>query len=316
MGKCIAVTGANGLVGRALCQRLMSTGAELRALTRDGQYGLPGERAVGDIGPDTAWEGGLRGVDGVVHCAARVHVMDPAAGQDEAAFQRVNAQGTRRLAEAAARAGVRRLVFLSTIKVNGESAPPDAPFTAQDSPQPADAYARSKAAAEAALWQVAADTGLEVVVIRPPLVHAPNAGGNLAALRRLVRLGLPLPLGAAQSPRAVIGIDNLVDGIVRCLSHTAASGRVWLMRDAEMPTVAELVGHLARADGRRPRLIPVPRGWLRSAARVTGQSARVRRLLEPLCMDITDTQTRLDWQPPRRLAEGLQRLGEDPPGRP
>lgn len=305
MGNRIAVTGANGLIGRALCARLSVSDVTVRALTRNGAHGLPNEQAVGAITSQTDWRPSLEGVDAIVHCAARVHVMDRTARRDEAGFRRVNTQGTLHLARVGAEAGVRRLIFLSTIKVNGESAPPQAPFTAHSPSRPEDAYARSKAEAEKALWRVADETGLEVVVIRPPLVHAPAAGGNLADLRRLIRLGIPLPLAGADNPRSVIGIANLVDGIQHCLFSPAAAGHVWLMRDPEMPTVAELVRILARSEGRRQLLFPLPGALLRGAGRVLGQQARVARVLDSLCMDIRETESALGWRPPFSLEAGL-----------
>lgn len=305
----IAVTGANGLLGRALCERLSTTsGVALRAITRTGHHGLPDEKSIGELHGTTDWRRALQGVDALVHCAARVHKMGSDEQADQRAYEMVNLHGTRRLAECAAAAGVQRLVFISTIKVNGETAPPSRPFQAMDPPRPADLYARSKTDAEHSLWQVAAENSLEVVVIRPPLVHARGALGNLAILQQLIHRGIPLPLGCADNQRSVIGIDNLVDGVIHSVFHDQAPGKIWLMRDPTMPTVRQLIRELASAQGKSPRLFPVPRGALRSAGVLTGQQGRVSRLLDPLCMDIKATQEILGWQPPWSLEEGIARL--------
>lgn len=308
MGICIGVTGASGLVGQGLCQALMAQGRPVRALTRQRLGERPDEVVVGDINADTHWRTALSGVDVVVHCAARVHVMDRAAQSDQAAFREVNTHGTARLAEEAAAAGVGRLIFLSSIKVNGERASPQAPFRAEDPPRPADAYARSKAEAESRLWAIAEKTGLEVVVIRPPLVHGPGVGGNMATLLSAVRRGLPLPFGACDNRRSLIGLDNLINGICYCIDTPAAAGHVWLMRDARMPSTPDLVRYLAASLGRSPRLLRVPLPVLQAAAAVTGQSQRLLRLTESLCMDAADTQAALGWQPPLSLEEGLRRM--------
>jgi len=308
MGICIGVTGASGLVGQGLCQSLMAQGRPVRALTRQRLGEPPDEVVVGDINANTHWRTALRGVDVVIHCAARVHVMDRAAQADLAAFREVNTHGTARLAEEAAATGVGRLIFLSSIKVNGECASPRAPFRAEDPPRPADAYARSKAEAESRLWTIAEKTGLEVVVIRPPLVHGAGAGGNMATLLSAVRRGLPLPFAACNNRRSLIGLDNLIDGICHCIDTPAAAGHVWLMRDAQMPSTPDLVRYLAAALGRSPRLLPVPLPVLQAVATVTGQSQRLRRLTDSLCMDTADTQAALGWQPPLSLEEGLRRM--------
>ncbi|MHA1114281.1 MAG: UDP-glucose 4-epimerase family protein [Alphaproteobacteria bacterium] len=309
-GAGVLVTGANGFVGRALCRQLHAEGTHVRAALRRPEAAPPGTApfACGEIGPDTDWIGAFDGIGAVVHLAARVHVMRETKADPAAAFDAVNRDGTRRLAECAAAAGVGRFVFVSTIKVNGEStgAPgtPDA-FRDADAPDPHGPYAASKWAAERALAEIAKTTGMAATVLRPPLVYGPGVKGNFRALLRLCRTGLPLPLGAIGNRRSMIHVDNLADAIRACLAHPAAAGETFLARDGEDLSTPELVRRLANALGRRARLIPVPVALLRLAGAATGRGRVVARLVDSLAVEDSGLRGRLGWRPPKTVDQGL-----------
>ena len=303
----ILVTGANGFVGRGLCAELAARGRPFRTAGRDLPEPNPQAFAVGDIHADTDWEVALAGAEAVIHCVARVHVMQDSAADPLTAFRTVNLEGTRRLAEVAAAVGVRRLVFLSSIKVNGESTAPGAPFRASDSPRPSDAYAVSKWEAEQALHAVASRTGLEVVVVRPPLVYGPGVRANFERLMRLVARGAPIPLGKVDNQRSMVGLDNLVDLLIRCVDHPAAAGQTFLVSDGRDLSTPEWIRMLAAVMGRPARLLPVPPALLRLGGRLTGRGAEVERLIGSLQLDIESTCETLDWSPPVSVEEGLSR---------
>ncbi len=301
----VLVTGGNGFVGSALVAALARLGRPVRPAMRAASGA--GAVAVGAIGPATDWAAALAGVECVVHAAARVHVLQEAAADPLAAFREVNVAGTRRLAEQAAAAGVRRLVYLSSVKVHGERTAPGSPFAADDPPAPEDAYALSKWEAEQALAQVAAATGLEVVVVRPPLVYGPGVGGNLLRLLRLVERGWPLPLALVENRRSLVGLDNLIDLLITCLDHPAAAGKAFLVSDGVDLSTPELIRKMAAALGRRARLLPAPPALLRLAARLLGRAAEADRLLGSLQVDIAATRRLLGWSPPLAVEEGLRR---------
>ncbi len=292
----VVVTGATGFIGRALCPRLAAAGHEVSAITR---------RVIPEIGPDTDWSAALAGAEAVVHLAARVHVSAERAADPLAAPRRVNTLGTRRLAEAAAAAGVRRLVFASTIKVNGEKTGAE-PFRATDAAAPRDPYAISKWEAEQALFQVAGESAMEAVVLRPPLVYGPGVKGNFLSLLRLCAKAPPLPLALVANRRSLIHVGNLADAILRCLTHPAAGGRTFLVSDGEALSTPELVRRAAAALGRPARLFPVPPPLLRLAGRLTGTSSTVERLLDSLVVDDREMRRELDWKPPFSMSRGLQ----------
>lgn len=302
----ILVTGANGFVGRALCAVLAERGHLVVAVVRPGRAAPARTEAavVGDLDGDTDWSKALHGVDAVVHLAARVHVMRDEADDPLAEFRRVNVAGTRRLAEQAAAAGVRRLVFVSSVKVNGDNSP-GRPFTDADPPAPPDAYGLSKHEAEMALAAVAAATGLETVVVRPPLVYGPGAAGNFRVLLDAVRRGLPLPLAAVRNRRSLVFVGNLVDALALCAEHPAAAGRTYFVRDGEDVSTAQLFRLLARALGRPARLWPLPPALLRAAATLLGRTAAADRVLGSLQVDDGALRLSLGWRPPFTLAEGL-----------
>jgi nucleoside-diphosphate-sugar epimerase len=310
----VVVTGASGFVGSSLSTSLAASGFRVRAAVRAGTPAeLPGcsgvERAIlGDISASTGWSSLLTNVDCVVHCAALAHIMHETAGEALAAYRAVNVDGSRRLAEQAAAAGVRRLVYLSSIKVNGEKTAHGAPFLCSDTPAPQDAYGVSKWEAEQALWEVSAKTGLEVVVVRPPLVYGPGVKGNLARLLKLVRLGLPLPFSAVQNKRSLIGLDNLVDLLIRCVDHPAAAGQTFLVSDGEDLSTPDLLRHMAAAMNRSPRLFPVPVSLLRLAGGAFGKRAEIDRLVGSLQIDSSHTRRVLGWTPPVSVEEGVRRM--------
>ena len=292
----VVVTGATGFIGRTLCPMLAAAGYEVSAITRD---------AIAEIGPDTDWSTALAGAGAVVHLAARVHKADQSAADPLAAHRRVNTLGTHRLAEAAVAAGVRRMVFASTIKVNGENTP-DEPFRATHAAAPTDPYGISKWEAEQALLQVAAEGAMEAVVLRPPLVYGPGVKGNFLSLLRVCAKAPPLPLALVANRRSLIHVGNLADAIIRCLSHPAAAGRTFLVSDGETVSTPELVRRVAAALGRPARLFPVPPALLRLAGRLTGKSSAVERLLDSLAVDDREIRQVLDWNPPFSMSRGLQ----------
>jgi len=310
----IAVTGAAGFVGAALCGELYSRGFAVRSVVRSLHSAEPASSveqiAVSNLDAATDWSSALRGVDCVIHCAARAHVMHETEADALAAYRSVNVDGSRRLAEQAAAAGVRRLVYLSSIKVNGESTDGlPRPFGARnDEVNPEDSYGVSKWEAEQALWAVAASTCLEVVVVRPPLVYGPSVKGNLARLLKLVRLGVPLPFGAVQNQRSLIGLDNLVDLLIRCVDHPAAAGQTLLVSDGEDISTPDLLRYMANALGRSARLLPVSVALLRLVGHALGKQAEIDRLVGSLKIDSRHTRELLDWNPPVSVAEGIRRM--------
>lgn len=307
----IAVTGASGFVGRALCQALAGQGVPFRALVRTPDATLPQAWVVGDMGPDTDWATALQGVSCIVHCAARVHVMHDTETDPLAAFRRVNVEGTRQLADSAARAGVRRLVFLSSLKVLGEQTAPGLRFNNDTPPAPEDAYGRSKWEAEQALWAVSKLTGLEVVVVRPPLVHGPGVKANFLRLMQAVARGLPLPFGQVHNQRSLLALGNLTDLLQLCTWHPDAPGQAFLASDDQDVSTPDLVRELAAAMGRPPRLLPVPISWLRWAGRLTGRLHQIERLIGSLQVDIGHTREVLDWSPRLTLKQGLRLTVQD-----
>lgn len=304
------VTGAGGFVGSALVSALARGGAAVIAVDRRPLVCPPQVRTslIADCGPDTRWEEVIAGCDAVVHLAARVHVMRDAAADPLAEYRRVNSAGTLALARQAAAAGVRRLVFVSSVKVNGERTLPGVPFREEDLPAPADPYAVSKLEAEAGLMALATETGMEVVLIRPPLVYGPGVGANFLSMMHWLARGIPLPLGAIkQNRRRLIGLDNLVALITACLRHPAAANQVFLAGDDEALSTTELLRRTAVALGVRARLIPVPIPVLMAGATLAGRRDVALRLCDSLDVDTSKARTLLGWRPPVSVDEGLRR---------
>ena len=305
----ILMTGASGFVGRAVCSKALRHGFEIRGAVRRFAHipalGAPLE--VGDINGSNVWQVALQDVNTVLHLAARVHVMQDTAADPIAAFRAVNVGGTLNLARQAAAAGVKRFVFISTAKVNGESTQPDRPFTEADIPNPQDAYSLSKYEAEQGLRQITSDTGMEVVIIRPPLVYGPGVKANFAALMLAVQQGRPLALGSVNNRRSLVALDNLVDFIVTCMTHPKAANHTFLVSDGNDLSTAELVRGLARAAGVSPRLLPVPVWALQAGAMLLGKEDEVQRLCGSLQVDISKARQLLGWRPPVVVDEGLRR---------
>jgi len=298
------VTGANGFVGRALCAALAASGRGFRTAVRAPHPDFPGAAAVGEIGPDTDWRAALDGVQCVVHLVSRTHVLRETAPDPLAEYRRINVQGSLRLAQQAAGAGARRLVFMSSIKVNGESTVK--PYTEDAPPRPEDAYGASKLEAEEALTRVATETGLEVVVLRPPLVYGPGVKGNFLRLLELVARGAPLPLASIDNRRSLVHVGNLVDAAVRAVYAPQAAGRTFLVSDGEDVSTPGLVRALAHALGVRARLLPCPPALMRIGGALTGRAGEIARLTGSLQVDSARIRRELQWQPPFTLTQGLE----------
>lgn len=297
----VLVTGANGFVGQALCPHLENAGWSVLKAVRAPREGCI---TVGDISPDTDWRAALNGVDAVVHLAARAHIMQDSAQDPLAIYRAINCAGTGNLARQAAQSGVKRLLYVSSIKVNGESTT-DRPFRAGDTPHPQDPYGISKWEAEQALQRVATETTLEIVILRPPLIYGAGVKANFLRLIKLTARGLPLPLGMVKNRRSLLYLGNLADAIRVCLNHPAAAGKTYLVSDGEPLSTAELVQRLATALGISATLLPIPPSLLRLAGLLTGKRAEVARLLDSLEIDNTAIRNELDWQPPYTLEQGL-----------
>lgn len=298
----ILVTGASGFVGRALCGHLATRGHVAVPAVRRGS-GLAGEVVVGNIDSPTGWAAALAGCDAVVHLAARVHVMYDRVTDSSALFRTTNTDATLNLARQAAEVGVKRFVFVSTIKVNGEGR--DTAYRETDAPAPDDAYAISKWEAEQGLWKIAQETGLEVVILRPPLVYGPGVKANFRRLLDTVASGWPLPLGAIDNRRSLLYLGNFVDAIRLCIEHPAAAGQTFLIDDGQPVSTPELVRAVARALGRPARLLPVPAGVLTFVGALVGKRAAVARLAGSLWVDSSLIRERLGWTPPYSMADGL-----------
>ena len=260
------------------------------------------------LSPDEDWSDALIGVSVVVHCAARVHVMNDESADPLEEFRRVNVHGTLRLASQAAAAGAKRFVFLSSIKVNGEQTQFGEPFTADQQPNPGDPYGVSKMEAEVGLRALAWETGMEVVIIRPPLVYGPGVKANFLTMMRWLRRGLPLPLGAVTgNRRSLVALDNLIDLIVTCIDHPAAANQIFLVSDRESLSTDALLRRMGVALGRPARLIPVPVSLLQLGATLLGKSAVAQRLCGSLEIDMSKTRELLGWVPPVSADEGFRR---------
>lgn len=305
----LLLTGGSGFVGSAAAAALTRRGAFCRLAMRKAGSVLAREQVVcvAALGPETNWSQALDGTEAVLHLAARVHVLRDAVADPLAAYRAVNTAGTLLLAEQAAAAGVRRFVFVSTVKVHGERTSPGNPFTEALPPAPDDPYALSKWEAEQGLAAIAARTGMEVVIVRPPLVYGPGVKANFAALLRAVARGWPLPLAAVDNRRSLVGIDNLVDFLLLCLEHPAAANQTLLVSDGEDLSTPDLLHRLGTAMDRPARLWPMPPALLTAGAALLGRRAAAERLCSNLQVDITKARTLLGWTPPISVDEGLRR---------
>lgn len=306
--KRVLVTGAAGFIGRAACRQFAAAGLNVRRALRRPEPAGPSadDVVVGDIDLATSWAAAFDGVSHVLHLANRAHRVDEDAADPMAEYRRVNVDGTRNLADQAAAAGISRFVYVSSIKVNGESSPLDRPFTPSDEPNASDRYGISKVEAESAVRHVGAETGMETVIVRPPLVYGPGVGANFLRLLRAVDRRYPLPLGRVDNARSMIYLGNLVDLLHRCLEHPAAAGNTFLASDGPPLSTPELIRQVAAALARMPMLLPMPLPLLRAAGRVTGRRAAVDRLLGSLVVDDSATRGTLGWSPPFTAAQGLR----------
>jgi UDP-glucose 4-epimerase len=314
MTERVLVTGASGFVGRVVCRRLIESGYTPRAGLWDLkvwsalQAATPSvsEFAVlGDLGGKPNLHAALADVIAVVHLAARVHVMRDNASDPLEEYRRINVKGTRAVALAAVEEGVRRMIFVSTAKVNGESTCGKG-FSEDDPPDPQDPYAVSKWEAEEVLRFIAAKTGLEVVILRPPLVYGPGVGANFLALMKLACRGVPMPLPDTDNRRSLVGVENLADCLIRSVSHAGAANHTFMVSDGQDVSTRELVVQLARCFRQPARFLPVPEVVLRLAARLVGKRSAVDRLLGSLEIDSKKVRRTLEWEPPVTLARGLE----------
>jgi len=288
-GLSLLITGGTGFVGKALVQRLEDQ--PVRLATRDDWAG---------------WHKALAGITTVLHLAARVHVMHDTTADPLAAFRAVNVEGTLNLVRQAAASGVRRFVFISSVKVNGEATLPGRSFTADDAPAPLDPYGVSKMEAEQGLRQIAAQTGMEIVIIRPPLVYGPGVKATFLAMMRWLNKGIPLPLGAICNKRSFVALDNLVDLIVTCIDHPAAVNQTFLVSDGEDISTTQLLRRMGDALGKPARLLPVPVWMLEAGAALLGKHDLSQRLCGNLQVDISKAKDLLGWTPPVSMDEGLR----------
>lgn len=307
----LLVTGASGFIGKALLVKLTSDSTyRLRGSVRRHTPNLPASVEtvlVGDLAPNTDWTQAVSGVDMIVHTAARVHVMRDSSADPLTEYRRVNVVGTLNLARQAIDAGVRRFLFVSSIKVNGDETFIDRPYTADDVPTPIDPYGISKYEAEQGLLHLTRETVMEVVIIRPVLVYGPGVKANFFSMMRWLYKGFPLPLGAIHNQRSLVALDNLVDLIVACLHHPAVANQIFLVSDGEDLSTTELLRRTALAMGKPAYLIPVPVSVLRTTARLLGKTDLAQRLCGSLQVDISETCHRLAWSPPVGVNHALKK---------
>jgi len=304
------ITGATGFIGQAACEQLLARGWQVKGTFRSSSQNdgnLPAgivPCSVDSLGPGTDWRKALSGIEVIVHLAARVHIMKETSDDSLWEFRQVNTHATERLARMAAQTGARRFVFLSTVKVNGENSG-DRAFTETDPPNPQDNYALSKWEAEQALRRVAQETGLDVVILRSPLVYGPGVKGNFMRLLQAVQRGIPLPLASVHNRRSVVFLGNLVEAVIACMTNPQAKAKTYLVSDDEQISTAELIAHIAHALGKSPRLWPFPERLLRYGGVLVGKSAEADRLLNSLVVDSSKIRSELGWKPHFSLDEGL-----------
>ena len=304
----VLVTGGNGFIGKRVCYRLTADRVDVIGAVRHPKA-CEWEAPSPSLDRIADWRPLLRDRTVVVHTAGRAHLLEDRAERPLDAFRAVNTAGTLRLAQQAAEMGVRRFVFLSSIGVNGVQSA--LPFTELDAPEPMEPYAVSKLEAERGLMELGDRTGMEIVMLRPPLVYGPDAPGNFGKLANAVKRGLPLPLGAVtQNKRTLVGLDNLVDLIVTCAYHPAAANQVFLAGDGEDLSTADLLRRMAKAFGVTPRLLPIPVALLKVMAQAAGKAGMIERLCGSLQVDVTKAREVLGWTPPLTVDEGLARAAK------
>ncbi len=310
----ILVTGANGFVGKVLCSALLSKGNYVAGVVRQSIYNSPQDAmsdtvVIREINAVTDWTSALKNRELVFHLAARVHVMKDVSADPLAEFRKVNLHGTENLARQAARAGVKRLIYVSSIKVNGEGTSGTA-FSELDTPNPQDPYGISKWEAEQALHRVSQETGLEIVIVRPPLVYGPGVKGNFISLFKAISKGLPLPLAGADNARSLVYVGNLVDALITCATHPAAVGKTYLLSDGADVSTATLTKEIAIALQCTNRTFNFPPAILRAIASLVGKTAQVDRLFGSLRIDSHKIRDELNWTPPYTLQQGLKKTAD------
>jgi nucleoside-diphosphate-sugar epimerase len=305
----LLVTGGNGFVGQKVVQ--MAQTCKFDVLKQQRSASAEEGVVICDITGDTEWSSFLSGVDCVVHCAARVHQMKESLVDARQAYQQVNVDGTLHLARQAAQAGVKRFIFISSIKVNGEFSPEGKPFIEKVDSAPTDLYGQSKYQAELGLKEIASQTGLEIIIIRPPLVYGPGVKANFATMMKWVKKGIPLPLGAVKNQRSLVYIDNLVDLIITCCDHPNAAGEVFLVSDGYDVTTTQLLKSIAYHMECPARLLPIPTSLMTTCFRLMGKQALAQRLFGSLQLDITKTTDKLGWKPPVSFDRAIHQTVQD-----
>ncbi len=308
----VLVTGGNGFVGQSLCQQLLQQDYFVRAAIRDFNKTVPASEKVliGNLDANTDWSLALQDIQVVIHLAARVHVMKETSSDALAEFRKVNVEGTLNLARQAVQAGVSRFIYLSSIKVNGEQTSDEMPYTPEDEPNPVDPYGISKQEAEKALRQLALETGLKVVIIRPPLIYGPSVKANFQSMMRIIDKNVPLPLAAINNKRSLVALDNLIDLILTCIKHPAAVNQTFLVSDGHDLSTPELLKRMAVALGKRAYLLPIPTVLLVSVATMLGKKAIAQRLCGSLQVDISKSRELLGWQPPLCVDDALDKVAQ------
>ena len=312
----ILITGATGFIGRKLVDTLSKDATIKVVATSRHEFEQTAQNIetvkVPDLSESNHWSEVLDGVSHVVHLAARVHIMQDKSADPLHEYRKANTDGTISLARQAAAVGVKRFIFLSTIKVNGEKTELGSPFRESDSVAPTDPYAISKWETEQRLYDISKNTGMEIVIIRPPLVYGSGVKANFRTIINLVNKGIPLPLGAADcNKRSLVAIDNLVDFIIVCLQHPAAINQVFLVSDGEDLSIKNLIQRIAHASGKTARLLPVPLWQMRKAAQLLGKTAVTDRLLDSLQVDISKARKMLDWTPPVVIDQALKEIFQE-----
>ncbi len=311
----VLLTGVTGFVGQAVLAQLVPR-PEITVFSygRRTPAGLPASilhttthHVTGELSGDTNFTSALSDIDVVIHCAAQAHVMKPSNNDGGNIYWAVNVEGTLNLAKQAIAAGVKRFIFISSVKVNGESTTHLSPFSHTSAPAPEDDYGLSKLAAEEGLRSLVAGSKMELVIIRPPLVYGLGVKGNFCSLLAIAKKNLPLPLGGIHNQRSMVALDNLVDLIITCITHPRAANKTFLVSDDQDVSTTQLLQMITQAAGKSPRLIPVPMSWLRLMGRLTGKQAVIERLCGNLQVDIGHTKQTLGWQPPVSVAEGIKR---------
>ncbi len=309
----VLITGASGFIGRSLSAELPNHGHTVRVAVRSANVHLDMfERAIiSSMDSETDWSAALNSVNIVIHLASRVHVMYDKVADPLAEFRKVNVDGTLKLAEQAAKVGVKRFIFISSIKVNGERTELDRPFTEEDASNPQDNYGLSKHEAELGLLLIAQQTEMEVVIIRPPLVYGPGVKANFASLIKAVKSKIPLPFGAISNKRSFVYVGNLVSLIARCIHHPAAANQIFLVSDGHDISITELLQGCALALGVKPRLLPISQSLIEVCAALLGKREVAQRICGNLQVDISKSRDLLGWSPPILVSDGLKATTRD-----